>query len=78
MRSFPYKPAKKPDLRSPGRYLLWLAGAQRGTLLLGIMYGTIWTVCQALTPYILGQAIDGESCPATFPGSPAGWACWWG
>ncbi|MGO2542012.1 MAG: ABC transporter ATP-binding protein, partial [Specibacter sp.] len=66
MRSFPYKPAKKPDLRSPGRYLLWLAGAQRGTLLLGIMYGTIWTVCQALTPYILGQAIDQGILPGNF------------
>lgn len=66
MRSFPYKPAKKPDLRSPGRYLLWLAGAQRGTLLLGIMYGTIWTVCQALTPYVLGQAIDQGILPGNF------------
>lgn len=66
MRSFPYKSAKKPDLRSPGRYLLWLAGAQRGTLWLGIFYGSIWTVCQALTPYILGQAIDQGILPGDF------------
>ncbi|WP_104110856.1 ABC transporter ATP-binding protein [Arthrobacter sp. N199823] len=66
MRSFPYKSAKKPDLRSPGRYLLWLAGAQRGTLWLGIFYGSIWTVCQALTPYILGQAIDQGILPGNF------------
>lgn len=66
MRSFPYKTVGKPDLRSPNRYLLWLAGAQRGTLLLGIMYGSIWTVCQALTPYILGQAIDLGILPGDF------------
>ena len=66
MRSFPYKPAGKPDLRSPGRYLLWLAGAQRGTLLLGILYGSIWTMCQALTPYVLGQAIDQGILPGNF------------
>lgn len=66
MRSFPFKPAGKPDLRSPSRYLLWLAGAQRGTLLLGILYGTIWTVCQALTPFILGKAIDLGILPGNF------------
>jgi ABC-type multidrug transport system fused ATPase/permease subunit len=66
VRSFPFKPAGKPDLRSPSRYLLWLAGAQRGTLLLGILYGTIWTVCQALTPYVLGQAIDLGILPGNF------------
>ena len=66
MRSFPYKSAGKPDLRSPSRYLLWLTGAQRGTLLLGILYGSIWTVCQALTPYILGQAIDQGILPGNF------------
>lgn len=66
MRSFPYKSAKKPNLSSPSRYLLWLAGAQRGTLLIGILYGSIWTVCQALTPYVLGQAIDQGILPGNF------------
>ena len=66
MRSFPYKSAGNPDLRTPGRYLLWLAGAQRGTLLLAIVYGSIWTLCQAFTPYILGQAIDQGILPGDF------------
>ena len=66
MRSFPYKAAGQPDLRSPGKYLLWLAGAQRGTLWVAIMYGSIWTLCQALTPYILGQAIDQGILPGDF------------
>lgn len=66
MRSFPYKTAKKPDLRSPGRYLLWLASEQRGTLLVAMLYGIIWTLCQAFTPYILGQAIDQGILPGDF------------
>ena len=66
MRSFPYKAAGQPDLRTPGKYLLWLAGAQRATLWVAIMYGSIWTLCQALTPYILGQAIDQGILPGDF------------
>ncbi|POH61119.1 ABC transporter ATP-binding protein [Arthrobacter glacialis] len=58
MRSFPYPDAGSPDLRSPSRFLWWLAKAQRATLLLGIIYGSLWTVSQALIPYVLGQAID--------------------
>lgn len=67
MRSFPYKSAGKPDLRTPGKYLMWLAGAQRGTLCVAIMYGSIWTLCQAFTPYVLGQAIDQGILPGNFP-----------
>lgn len=67
MRSFPYKSAGKPDLRTPGKYLLWLAGAQRGTLWVAIMYGSIWTLCQAFTPYVLGQAVDQGILPGDFP-----------
>lgn len=66
MRTFPYTTAGKPDLRSPGRYLLWLAGAQRGTLLVAVLYGCIWTLCQALTPFVLGQAIDQGILPGNF------------
>ncbi|AIY02726.1 hypothetical protein ART_3127 [Arthrobacter sp. PAMC 25486] len=66
MRSFPYKTAGKPDLRTPGKYLLWLAGAQRGTLWVAIMYGSLWTLCQAFTPYVLGQAIDQGILPGDF------------
>lgn len=58
MRSFPYSDAGSPDLRSPSRFLWWLAKAQRATLLMGIAYGSIWTISQALIPYVLGQAVD--------------------
>lgn len=58
MRSFPYSDAGSPDLRSPNRFLWWLAMAQRSTLAMGIVYGSVWTLAQALIPYALGQAID--------------------
>lgn len=58
MRSFPYPSVGSPDLRSPNRFLWWLAKSQRGTLAVGVLYGSIWTLAQALTPYALGQAVD--------------------
>ncbi|ALE93650.1 multidrug ABC transporter permease [Arthrobacter alpinus] len=58
MRSFPYPQVGSPDLRSPSRFLWWLAKAQRTTLLLGITYGSLWTLSQGLIPYVLGQAVD--------------------
>jgi ABC-type multidrug transport system fused ATPase/permease subunit len=58
VRSFPYSDAGSPDLRSPNRFLWWLAMAQRSTLTMGIVYGSVWTLAQALIPYALGQAID--------------------
>ncbi|MGO4384637.1 ABC transporter ATP-binding protein [Specibacter sp. RAF43] len=58
MRSFPYPDAGSPNLTSPARYLLWLAAGQRATLALGIAYGCVWTVSQALIPFALGRAVD--------------------
>ena len=58
MRSFPFHDAGSPDLRSPARFLWWLARAERSTLLAGVVYGSVWTACQALTPFVLGRAVD--------------------
>ncbi|PYI69627.1 multidrug ABC transporter permease [Arthrobacter livingstonensis] len=58
MRAFPYPDAGSPDLRSPARFLWWLARAERGTLLAGVVFGSVWTACQALTPFVLGSAVD--------------------
>lgn len=66
MRSFPYPDAGSPDLRSPARYLWWLARAELGTLLAGVLFGSIWTVCQALTPFVLGKAVDQGIVAADF------------
>ncbi|MHA7275167.1 ABC transporter ATP-binding protein [Arthrobacter sp. Hz1] len=58
MRSYPYPDPGSPDLRSPSRYLLWLASKQKATLLAGVLFGTVWMVSQAVMPYVLGRAID--------------------
>ncbi len=47
-----------PDLRSTGRFLLWLAARQWPTLLVGICLGTVWMLSQALTPWAIGRTID--------------------
>ncbi|MBG6179788.1 ABC transporter ATP-binding protein [Arthrobacter sp. CAN_A1] len=58
MRSYPYPDPGSPDLRSPSRYLLWLASKQKATLFAGVLFGTVWMVAQAVMPYVLGRAID--------------------
>ncbi|WP_026551907.1 ABC transporter ATP-binding protein [Arthrobacter sp. H20] len=58
MRAYPYPDPGPPDLRSPSRYLLWLASKQKATLLAGVLFGTVWMVAQAVMPYVLGRAID--------------------
>jgi ABC-type multidrug transport system fused ATPase/permease subunit len=58
VRSLPYSDAGRPDLRSPGRLLLWIARHQWRTLLNGMTWGILWFVAQALLPATIGQAID--------------------
>jgi ABC-type multidrug transport system fused ATPase/permease subunit len=58
MQRLPYPDPGVPDLRSPMRFLRWVAQGQRRTLLGGIFFGVIWMVSQALFPAAVGQAID--------------------
>jgi len=58
MQQLPYADPGTPDLRSPARFLLWVARGQSRTLLLGVVFGIIWMVSQALFPAAVGQAID--------------------
>ncbi|WP_434993556.1 ABC transporter transmembrane domain-containing protein [Arthrobacter sp. Ld5] len=67
MRSYPYPLTGPPDLRSPARYLLWLAGRQKATLAAGILLGTIWMASQAVMPFVLGRAIDDGVIGADYP-----------
>jgi ABC-type multidrug transport system fused ATPase/permease subunit len=56
------------DIRGPARYLWWLARELKGRILLGAMFGSLWFVSLAFTPYLLSQAIDrglGPRRPAT-------------
>lgn len=58
MRRFPIPDPGVPDLRSPGRYLLWLAGNQKRSLTAGAFWGVLWMGAQAVSPAALGKAID--------------------
>jgi ABC-type multidrug transport system fused ATPase/permease subunit len=58
MRQLPLADPGTPDHRTPARYLLWVAGGQKATLLGGMTFGILWMGAQAFVPAILGKAID--------------------
>jgi ABC-type multidrug transport system fused ATPase/permease subunit len=58
MRELPSADPGTPDLRSPARFLLWVARRQLGTLALGVVYGIVWMAALALVPALVGRAID--------------------
>ncbi len=58
MQRLPYPDPGVPDLRSPMRFLGWVAHGQRRALAGGVVFGVIWMVSQALFPAAVGQAID--------------------
>ena len=59
MRRYPVPDPGTPDLRSPGRYLLWVAARQRRSLAAGMGWGVLWMGAQAVSPAALGAALDG-------------------
>ena len=58
MQKLPYPDPGAPDLRTPMRFLHWVARGQWRTLACGVFFGVIWMVSQALFPAAVGQAID--------------------
>lgn len=58
MRSFPVPDPGVPDHRSPARYLFWVARMQKATMAAGMACGMLWMAGQALTPAVVGRAID--------------------
>ncbi|HEX2158709.1 MAG TPA: ABC transporter ATP-binding protein [Actinomycetes bacterium] len=58
MRELPLGHPGTPDLRSPARFLLWVARGQLGTLAIGVLYGTLWMGTLAVVPALVGRAID--------------------
>jgi ABC-type multidrug transport system fused ATPase/permease subunit len=58
MRELPLGHPGTPNLRSPARFLLWVARGQLGTLALGIAYGVVWMGALAVVPALVGRAID--------------------
>ena len=58
MQTLPYADPGTPDLRSPLRFLGWVAAAQWRTLLAATSFGVLWMVSQALFPAAVQRAID--------------------
>ncbi|KUN95722.1 ABC transporter ATP-binding protein [Streptomyces caeruleatus] len=58
MHHFPEPDPGRPDLRSPQRYLLWLATRHPAAASLAVVHGVLCTLAQALVPYAVGQAVD--------------------
>jgi len=73
MKRLPYDDPGRPDLRSPARLLVWVGLQQKGTLALGIAFGIVWMLAQALLPYALGQAVE-DGLVADDTGALVRWA----
>jgi ABC-type multidrug transport system fused ATPase/permease subunit len=73
MRTLPVADPGVPDARSATRFLWWLVAQHRRTVAIGMGWGVIWTVAQALMPYTIGKAID-EGIAGHHLGALATWA----
>jgi ABC-type multidrug transport system fused ATPase/permease subunit len=58
MRNLPVAHPGTPNLRSPIRFLLWIASGQLGLLAVGAVFGVLWATALAITPALVGRAID--------------------
>jgi ABC-type multidrug transport system fused ATPase/permease subunit len=58
VRALPLADPGSPDLRSPARYLVWVGRHQWAGLLGGVVFGVVWMSGQAVTPALIGAAVD--------------------
>nr|BAU09317.1 ABC transporter [Streptomyces roseoverticillatus] len=58
MRNLPSPDMGTPDVRSPARYLTWLVRKHWQSVLLGLVYGVLCMLGQALVPAAVGRAVD--------------------
>src|SRR4030095_11172819 len=73
MRELPLGHPGTPDLRSPARFLVWVARGQLGTLALGVVYGAIWmgslAVVLALACWAIARGVEEGDTAALLAGS---------
>ena len=55
---FPLADPGAPDLRGPGRFLLWLAARQVRVLVPSALLASVWLGSQAVAPFVIGRGID--------------------
>ncbi|MGW4025096.1 ABC transporter ATP-binding protein [Streptomyces sp. NPDC005009] len=53
-----YEDPGTPDRRSGARYLWWLVMRQPGRCAAGAVFGSVWMVLLAATPYAMSRAVD--------------------
>ncbi|MFE7902593.1 ABC transporter transmembrane domain-containing protein [Streptomyces sp. NPDC057424] len=53
-----YEDPGTPEHRGGARYLWWLVTRQPGRCAAGAMFGSVWMVLLAATPYLMSRAID--------------------
>ncbi len=53
-----YEDPGTPDCRSGARYLWWLVKRQPGRCAAGAVFGSVWMVLLAATPYAMSRAVD--------------------
>jgi ABC-type multidrug transport system fused ATPase/permease subunit len=58
VRDLPLDHPGTADHRSPMRFLWWLIKGQWRTMAVGMFFGIIWMVAQAVMPAVIGSAID--------------------
>jgi ABC-type multidrug transport system fused ATPase/permease subunit len=58
MKTHPYADPGTPDLRSPTRFLVWIAKGQWRTQTLAVIWATVWMGTQAFVPAAVGRAVD--------------------
>ncbi|WP_033214782.1 ABC transporter transmembrane domain-containing protein [Kitasatospora phosalacinea] len=63
----------EPDVRSPLRYLCWLATSQLRRSLAGTFFGTAWMLGLTVQPYLLSRAVD-DGLRAGRTGPVLGWS----
>jgi ABC-type multidrug transport system fused ATPase/permease subunit len=73
MRALPVADPGEPDCRSATRYIWWLIAQHGPTVAIGMFWGIVWTVAQALMPFTIGKAID-DGIAGHHLGALASWA----
>jgi ABC-type multidrug transport system fused ATPase/permease subunit len=58
LTGLPLRDPGTPDLRSPFAYLRWIAARQWRTLAIGILWGILWMLAQAVVPAALGAGVQ--------------------
>ena len=49
---------ERPDLRSPARFLVWIGRRQLRPIGIGVAFGIVWMVAQALVPAAIGRGLQ--------------------